>query len=112
MEVVAGETISEGLVNALIERLQTGDQNRMVVTLLVIAAIVIPMAIMLYKSTPPGALKERLGAEVNAGATAMLNGLRTAAKLTPIDFDDALVDYLAKKVNERLPGSGQPPTPG
>ena len=99
---ITDDTISTALVNALFERLQNAGQTQLLITLFVIAVLVIPMSVMLYRSTPPGPVKNRLATEITAAAEAGLNGLKVAARLTPTDIDDDLLEWLSGKLQARL----------
>lgn len=97
-----GETISAALVDSLFERLQTASQMQIIFTLIVFAVVVIPLAGMLYKSTPPGPVKDRLGDEIKASVQAGLKGLEKVVKLTPPDIDDRLIEWMRQKLQEQL----------
>lgn len=94
--------VSAALVDKLFDRLQAASQTQIIVTLLVFAVVVIPMAFFLYKSTPPGAVKDRLGDEIKTSMESALQGLGRMAKLTPTDIDDKLLEHIRDQLQKRL----------
>ncbi len=94
--------VSAAIVDGLFERLQTASLIDKVITLVVFAVVVVTLSIMLYRSIPPGTLKDRIGREIYSGSDRTLAGLEQVAKLTPTDIDDDLVKRLREKLHAQL----------
>lgn len=89
------------LAGQMLERQQGASMTERNVTLVVIGIIVVCLGSWLYKSTPPGAIKDKIGNELLSTSGAVVNGLRPYAKLTPTDIDDNFLDYVYQRLEAR-----------
>lgn len=97
-----GGSLSAAVVDGLFERLQTANQTVIIITLGVLAVIVIPAFVLLYRSVPPGAIKGQIGREILQGADRSLSGLQRLAAATPTDIDDYLIAKIREKLHPQL----------
>ncbi len=94
--------ISAAVVDGLFERLQNANQTVIIITLVVLAVIVIPAFVLLYRSVPPSAIKDQIGREILQGADRSLSGLQRLAAATPTDIDDYLIAKIRDKLKPQL----------
>lgn len=94
-------SVAVALVDALFERLE-GNFLQNNIVLMLFALVAVAAFFFLYKSTPPGELKNRMEElGVGAGAKGLVR-LRGAAEATPTDIDDQLVDKIISMMSERM----------
>ena len=94
-------SVAVALVDAIFERLE-GNFLRDNIALIAVVAVAALGFYFIYKSTPPSAMKTQLEELGVGGAATSLLRLRSAAKATPTDIDDKLVDTLIGMMSERI----------
>lgn len=94
-------SVAVALVDAIFARLE-GNFLRDNIALILVSLVAVAAFYFIYRSTPPSAMKTQLE-ELGIGGTATgLLRLRSAAKATPTDIDDKLVDTLIGMMSERI----------